>query len=265
MVTWDADANNDLLVGRGDGKVQIFLNTGTNDLPVFDGGSFLQVGPAGSKVDIDVGSRATATSVDWNNDEKKDLVVGALDGKIHIFLNEGSDTSPDFLAKILAQADAGDLIVPSVRSSPAVVDLDGDGKKDLLTGNTNGQLVFYSNVATDAAPAFSTYSLVESSSVPIDLPGTPRSRPFVCDWTRDGALDVLIGAADGRVRLYEGITLPTDLDGDGDLDLDDYAIFHDALGGPDVPVIDACTSGDLDGDGDTDLVDFGHFQIAFAG
>ena len=27
----------------------------------------------------------------------------------------------------------------------------------------------------------------------IDLPGTPRSRPCVCDWTNSGQIDVLIG------------------------------------------------------------------------
>ena len=40
--------------------------------------------------------------------------------------------------------------------------------------------------------------------LPIDLPGYARSRPAVCDWTGDGALDLLVGAGDGLVRLYQG-------------------------------------------------------------
>jgi hypothetical protein len=93
------------------------------------------------------------------------------------------------------------------------MDLDADGKKDLLTGDTEGRLLFYANVGTDTAPSFSGYQFVESDSVDIDLAGTPRSRPFVCDWTGDGILDVLVGAGDGLVRLYQGLP-DTGVDGD---------------------------------------------------
>jgi len=211
VVYWDADARKDLLVGQSDGTVKIYLNSGTEENPTFDGGTYLQVGAAGSKLNIDIGSRATPTAVDWNGDGKKDLTVGALDGKIHLFLNEGTDSAPDFLAQALAQASGSDLVVPSSRSSPVVLDLDGDGKKDLLTGNTEGQLLLYLNVGTDAAPLFSGYSLVEADGVAIDLAGTPRSRPFVCDWTGDGRVDVLVGAGDGLVRLYQGVPEPATL------------------------------------------------------
>jgi hypothetical protein len=209
VVYWDADGHKDLLVGLADGTVRIYLNTGTDESPTFDGGTTIQFGLPGSKVNIDVGARATSTAVDWDSDGLKDLVIGALDGKMHLFINEGTDTAPDFLAQTFAQEDDLDLVVPSSRSSPDVLDLDSDGKKDLLTGNTNGQLLLYINTSTDSDPLFSGYSLVESDGVAIDLPGTPRSRPFVCDWTGDGYLDVLIGAADGKVHLYQGVPEPT--------------------------------------------------------
>jgi hypothetical protein len=234
VIYWNADSCKDLLVGQADGTVKIFLNMniGTDESPTFDGGTFLQVGQPGSKTDIKVGTspnigRATPCVVDWNNDGKKDLVVGALDGKIHIFINEGTDTAPDFRVETFAQAGGSPLVVPSSRSSPDILDLDGDGKKDLLTGNTNGELLFYSNVATDAAPAFSGYVRVDSNGVPIDLGGTGglwRSRPFVCDWTQDGYLDVLIGAGDGKVRLYRSIPAG-DIDKDYDVDFVDFALF----------------------------------------
>ena len=210
MVYWDADGLKDLLVGQADGKVRLFLNVGTEADPAFDGGTFLQVGPAGFKSDIDVGSRATLDVVDWNGDGMKDLVAGAIDGKIHLFLNEGTDPLPDFLAETFAQENGSALTVPSARSSPVIVDLDGDGKKDILTGNTNGEMLFYSNIGTDAAPSFSGFSYVEADGQIIDLDSTGRSRPSVCDWTDDGKLDVLIGAGDGRVHLFQGRTgIPT--------------------------------------------------------
>ena len=118
MVYWGADALKDLLVGQSDGKLRLFLNTGTDVAPTFDGGTFLQVGSPGTKVNIDVGSRATATVLDWNSDGMRDLVVGALDGKIYIFLNEGTDTAPDFRSQTFAQLGVSTLVVPSGRSSP---------------------------------------------------------------------------------------------------------------------------------------------------
>jgi len=207
-VYWNADAHKDLLIGQTDGTVKIYLNTGTD---TFDDGAFLQVGQPGAKTNINVGARATSTVVDWDNNGAKDLVTGAYDGKIHIFLNEGTDTLPDFRSETFAQEDGFALAVPSSRSSPVILDLDGDGNKDILTGNTYGQLLFYSSVGTDAAPAFSGYSLVDSDGVPIDLAGSSRSRPFVCDWTGDGYLDVLIGASDGKVHLYQSIPEPATL------------------------------------------------------
>lgn len=205
VVYWDADGMKDLIAGRSDGRIRIYTNTGSDDAPVFDTGTFLQVGAPGSKVDIDVGSRATPDVVDWNSDGRKDLVVGGLSGKLLVYLNEGTDTEPDFLAYFAVQDTAGDLIVPTSRSSPHVMDFDLDGKKDFITGNTSGQLLFYHNVGTNEAPTFSGYAAVEAGGVPIDLPGTARSRPFVCEWNHDGFPDVLIGYGDGLVRLYTGI------------------------------------------------------------
>jgi hypothetical protein len=171
------------------------------------------------KEDIDVGSRAIPTAVDWNNDGRKDLVVGALDGRLHLFINEGTDTSPDFRLEQFVQENGDDLAVPSARSSPVVADLDNDSMKDLLAGNTDGQLLFYSNVGTDEAPTFSGYVFVESDGDSIALEGEARSRPFVCDWSGDGFLDVLIGSGDGIVRLYQGEEVVDIESGEGPLSL----------------------------------------------
>jgi hypothetical protein len=45
-------------------------------------------------IDIKVGHLVPAVA-DWNNDGKKDLITGQFaDGKIGLFLNKGTDTSP---------------------------------------------------------------------------------------------------------------------------------------------------------------------------
>jgi hypothetical protein len=153
--------------------------------------------------------------------------------------------------------------VSGKRSSPVILDLDADGKKDLFTGNTNGQLLFYSNVGTDTKPSFSSYSRVEAGGIPIDLPGSPRSRPSVCYWTGDGHfgpidgyLDVLIGASDGKVHLYRGTPTPGDIDGDGDVDLTDFASF--AACWHEIDKLQ-CTDADLTDDGKVDIDDLSQF------
>ena len=224
VVYWDADLRKDLLVGQANGTVKIFLNVGTEDVPVFDDGADVFAGFPGAP--LSVGARATPTYLEWDNDNKTDLIVGALDGTIRLYRNCGCGQSvpPSFMSSPNAGTPIGAINVPSMRSSPVVMDLDGDGKKDILTGNTNGELLFYRNIGTDNTPAFSPYSYIESNGTKIDLSST-RSRPFVCDFNADGYLDVLIGASDGKVHLYKSIPQPGDIDKDYDVDFDDYALF----------------------------------------
>lgn len=258
VVYWDDDGRKDLLVGLADGTVKILLNAGTESEPVF-------VGESGvlawwNTYRLDVGEEATPALLDWDNDGRIDLVAGALDGKIHVYLNCGCGGAipPSFFTSwpsgTLVQEHDEDLIVPSERSSPVVLDIDGDGKKDLLTGNTNGELLFYRNLGTDAAPSFSGYTSIDSNGVPIDFPGgSACSRPFVCDWTGDGYLDVLIGAGDGKVHLYQSVGQPSDMDNDYDVDFADFALFGICWYQIDPPQADR--QADFTGDGRVDAAD----------
>ena len=221
VVYWDADDRKDLLVGQSTGSIKLFLNTGTDEAPTFDGGRLLQVGPAGAKSNIYVGSRPTPTVVDWNGDGRGDLVAGAIDGLVHIYIDEGTEAEPDFVRETLAVTISGNLDTGS-RSSPEILDLDCDGKKDILSGETYGTLLFYRNLGTDEEPVFGTSEAVESDGVAIDLVST-RSRPFVCYWTDDAYPDVLIGASDGKIHLYQGTPIPGDLNGDAVVDFLDFA------------------------------------------
>lgn len=257
VVYWDDDQRKDLLVGLADGTVKILLNTGTESEPAF-------VGESGvlawwNTYRLDVGEEATAALLDWDNDGRIDLVAGALDGRIHVYINCGCGgaSHPSFFTSWpsgeLVQENGEELIVPSERSSPVVLDIDGDGRKDLLTGNTNGELLFYRNLGTDAAPSFSDYTVIDSNSVPIDLPSSGCSRPFVCDWTGDGYRDVLIGAGDGHVHLYQSTGQHGDIDNDYDVDLADFALLGICWRQTDN---EDCRCADFTGDGRVDADDF---------
>jgi hypothetical protein len=208
---FDDDGKKDLVVGRADGTVEVYRNVGTDRAPTFDGGTLVQAGPAGAKFPIDVGYRATIALTDWDNDGARDLVLGALDGRIYLYLNQGTNAEPDFPGETIVQDSAGDLLVPSGRSSPALMDFDGDGRVDLLVGNTNGEILLYPNRGSDATPSFSTYDRVTANGVEIDLPGMPRSRPFIADWTDDSLPDLLVGAGDGRIHLFQSVPEPASL------------------------------------------------------
>ena len=67
---------------------------------------------------------------------------------------------------------------------------------------------------------------------------------------------------DAVADVLEGLL--GDADGDGDIDLDDYAVFSGCTVGPGVTAPSSpCRVVDFDQDGDVDLLDFAGFQTGF--
>ena len=56
----------------------------------------VRIEAAGKPIDIEIG-HLVPRACDWNNDGKKDLLVGQFrEGAIRLYLNQGTDTAPVF-------------------------------------------------------------------------------------------------------------------------------------------------------------------------
>ncbi|MGB2820750.1 MAG: FG-GAP-like repeat-containing protein, partial [Phycisphaerae bacterium] len=186
---WNNDGRKDLITGERNGYIRIYLNVGTDAGPAFSGYSFLQVG--GST--FDCGFSSMPEIVDWNNDGRKDVLCGDDTGYVRLLINVGTDASPAFSTAAYVYNGAS-LLYAGSRASPAVADWDGDGRKDLLVGNTNGTICYFRNVGTDAAPVFNGYELLTAGGSTLDV--AYYSRFDVADWNNDGRDDVICGCYD---------------------------------------------------------------------
>jgi len=140
----------------------------------------------GKVIDIEVG-HLVPVAVDWNEDGRKDLLVGH-DDTIIFYKNIGSKTEYKFAAPKLIEIPEGKF--PS-RPSPFVVDWDGDGKKDLLSGGERPVVTFYRNIGAAQEPKL-------AEGVDLKLTGPEFDKGYRCridvtDWNNDGKPDILVG------------------------------------------------------------------------
>ena len=139
----------DLITGERLGYLTFFRRTETGELT--------NAGRIQSKgIDIMTNNNSWPRVCDWNNDDRKDLLVGqegiGLPCNVFVYLNQGTDSAPVF-------ADSTPILVNGIpinsyRSVPVAQDVDLDGKKDLVLGEWYSSVRFYRNVGTDSSPVF---------------------------------------------------------------------------------------------------------------
>jgi hypothetical protein len=196
MVDYNNDGATDLLIGNGEGIIYYYTNKGSNAQPVFSSPIMLQDDEGSA---ITVASNSSLCVVDWNQDNKKDLLVGDGIGTLRVCLNQGSDVDPHFAPPRVVER-GGVAIEVRTFAAPFVADWNGDGKQDLLIGDGEGYVQLYLNSAVEGTPQLTTKAekvqvngiaqLVEGSAV-----------PFLIDWNRDGSNELLVGSNDGHIYL----------------------------------------------------------------
>jgi len=196
-VDFNDDGLLDLIVGERNGFINYFRRkpdgTLTAEPDIEAGGST-----------IDVGNNSAPFVVDWNEDGLLDLVIGNETGNLLLYINNGTPSAHSYGLYILIKVNG--TPVDYSRTVPHVIDLNLDGKKDVVFGEDNGAVYYLENTGTNAVPAFSTISKLKSDGAVIQWPsGQTDTTVFFTDWNEDGRPDLLLGNYVKNVYLYPGL------------------------------------------------------------
>jgi len=157
---------------------------------------------------IEVGQNSFPVVFDYNNDNKKDLLIGTygyftndtLRAQLTLYENTGSNTQPSYSLVTRDYAGLSQFHLTSV--VPTVGDIDNDGDMDICIGTTNGQVHWLKNTAgPNQACSFAPLLLNPFSFTTLSAAAAPQ----LFDMDNDGKLDLMIGMQNGRVAYYSNI------------------------------------------------------------
>ncbi|MBK7887336.1 MAG: VCBS repeat-containing protein [Bacteroidetes bacterium] len=207
------DGSNDLIVsnffftGEDYYNVKYYRNTTNNQSNVFAyvKNRWLVDGM------IEVGTGAHPVFFDVDQDGKKDLLVGndfyynnnSPVGKIAYYRNTGTGTKAEYT--LVTDDFSGVSATGLLGIYPAFGDLDGDGDADMLLGESDGNLVYYQNIAGTGNPCIFILTQLNYQSINIG----DNAAPQLVDVDRDGDLDLLIGERAGTLNYYKNTGSPT--------------------------------------------------------
>lgn len=196
----------DLFIGSSNATVSYYKNTGTSNSPAFDK-------VTDSLPILQASFNYAPAFGDLDGDGKKDMLIGAFDGKLRYFKNTGTLANPIFVFT----ASQFDTIDVGQSSTPALVDIRNAGVLDLFVGNWNGRISYFKNNGT---PSNFNFSLISSFYLSIDI--GDESNLCFSDIDNDGDYDMFVGRRDGKISFYRN---------DGNSSIPNFVLVSDDYAG----------------------------------
>lgn len=125
----------------------------------------------------------------------KDLIVGNEDGNVVQYYRNGESSFSR--VGLLRTTDQAKIDV-DLSSYPSSVDLDGDGRQDLVVGEQQGFFHYFRNTGD----GYEDMGLLTHRTPLVNLNVGSYAHPFVIDWDSDGYLDLLVGRGDGGISNF---------------------------------------------------------------
>lgn len=239
------------------GKVYVWDRAGRRlpGFPVATDPAFSRPEDRGEKNVVDRGIAGAPVLADLDGDGVLDIVVGAMDQHLYAWKGDGRPVAG--WPVLVRDPQNAEPVGARIVSTPAVGDLDGDGKMDVVVGTnevygTSGRLYAFRSDGTlrpgwpVRVPSFSPQG---PDVLPLVGQGVP-SAPALADVEGDGKLEVGIAAVAGPVVLYraDGRRLRTLKSA-----RKDFGPGSRATDGPSLSAITSGAFGDIDGDGRLDF------------
>ncbi len=241
----DNDGRNDFFIGVLIGSKSINNFVHYKNMGPLNNPSFSKI-TDNFVLSADLGSYSYPAFGDIDNDGDKDLFMGC-DRSVGFYRNTGTSIAPAYTLV----DDSLPLNISNFNFAPAIGDLDGDGKKDMVVGYYSlARLKFFKNTGTVANPVF---TLTASQMDTMNL--SQASAPCLADIDNDGDLDLLAGNSSGRVTYYRN---------NGSAASFNFQFITNNYASVNVGNDASPTLGDLDGDNDLDMLVGNRLgQIAF--
>lgn len=213
---WDGDGDDDLICGEFLDRLKYFENTGTRAKPVWTSGRFIEVDGETLHLDLQM---LQVTSIDWDQDGDRDVIVGKEDGRVVYLECTGAVKNglPEFKAPRYFQQESDSLKVGAL-STPYGVDWDNDGDDDLIVGDTAGYISFVENLDGGNPPRWAEPVYLEADGETIRIQAGPNGSiqgPAeakwgytvlnVADWNHDGLNDIVINSIWGKIEWFENV------------------------------------------------------------
>ncbi|MBP3483290.1 MAG: VCBS repeat-containing protein [Alistipes sp.] len=216
VADFDGDGDSDIICGEFIDGLTWFENVGTRTEPKFAAGRRLANGEGEIRMHLEM---IVPVVYDFDGDGKPDLVVGDEDGRVALVRNTGrtKEGMPQFESPVYFRQRA-DLVKFGALSTPFCVDWDGDGKVDIVAGNSAGEIAFIRNLTGGENPSWDEPKLFTVGGKPIriqagyngSIQGPAESKwgytvLTVADWDGDGLKDIIVNSIWGKIEWFRNL------------------------------------------------------------